>query len=69
MTTAQTIDTAPTDRNILLGIQRQDTITWQAPCSWSKAGEISENGLWIWWVPGPEWLLEVKEPTHWAELP
>ena len=67
--TKHPIETAPTDRSILLGVQGADYVDWRAPCQWSPAGEISKDGFWMWLVPEPEWLVEVQDPTYWAELP
>ena len=70
MATWQSIETAPKGGSeILLAYQTEDYFRVFAPCMWSPAGEISESGFWLWWQAEPEWLTEVKNPTHWMPLP
>ena len=62
----QPIETAPKDVKLIL----LDKIgVCRAPCEWSPAGEISEEGFWLWWQAAPEYLTEVVDPAHWMPLP
>ena len=66
MTDWQPIETAPKDGSKIILYRDSDVF---ALCSWGGE-EISENGaFWIWWVPEPEWIAEIKNPTHWIPLP
>lgn len=65
-TVSQPMESAPEDRPIGL-IDKNGTC--YAPCSWQKAGVISEEAFWIWWQNLPEALTEVKDPVGWFELP
>lgn len=61
----QPIETAPRcGDEVILWTERGVT----SPCIWSKKGDISENGFWLWWQAEPEYLIEVKA-THWMPLP
>ena len=66
----QTIETAPKDGPIgAPTIMLKGKLGWLSPCIWSKAGDISEDGFWLWWQADPEYLTEVKNPTHWCYPP
>ena len=65
----QPIETAPKDgTKCILFSDAPGSYSFFSPCEWSKAGEISEGGFWIWWQAAPEYLTEVKNPTHWMVL-
>ena len=59
----QPIETAPRDGTEIILFDADGRP--YAPCCWSKAGDISEDGFWLWWQAEPEWLTEIKNPTHW----
>lgn len=61
------IETAPKDGTTLI-LRGHDGSPY-APCIWSAAGEISENGFWLWWQNEPEWLTEIQDPTGWLPTP
>lgn len=61
------IKDAPKDGTpLLLYCEQQDK--FYAPCIWSPAGEISENGFWLWWQMDPVYLTEVVHPSHFIIL-
>lgn len=62
----QPIETAPKDGSGVMLLSSSGMVC--APCIW-EIGEISEYGFWLWWQSEPEWLTEIKSPTHWMPLP
>lgn len=70
MTEWQPIETAPKDGTpVLLCSTENEQYRVFCPCEWIKAGEISEDGFWLWWQAGPAYLVEVSSPAHWMPLP
>jgi hypothetical protein len=67
MSTWQLIETAPKDGTKIV-LMNPSGLKYYAPCQWSLAGDISEDGFWLWWQAEPEWLTEVQNPTHWMLL-
>lgn len=66
----QDISTAPKDgTRVLLCSTANDQYRVFSPCEWTKAGEISEEGFWLWWQAEPAYLIEVPAPSHWQPLP
>jgi len=40
-----------------------------APCWWSPAGELSEDGCWCWMQSDTGgWINFLVDPTHWMEI-
>ena len=66
MTEWRPIETAPRDGSGMMILGKSGVVL--SPCQW-ETGEISEDGFWLWWQAEPEWLTEVKDPTHWMPLP
>jgi len=65
----QPIETAPKDgTKLLLCSNVNGNYGSFAPCEWSKAGDISSEGFWLWWQASPEYLTEIHA-THWQPLP
>ena len=57
------IESAPKDGSTIALLDMRGQ--WLSPCVWSAAGEISENGFWLWWQVEPECLTEVHNPQAW----
>ena len=65
MSVVKTMDTAP--KSGVVGLVNKGGVPC-SPCQWSPAGEISEHGCWLWFVPDPSWI-EFLDPTGWFEVP